>query len=168
MKCTAIDSTPCERRYATAAAHVGFVERLEDVAVGVGALAHLGAQLARDQRLELAGQAEQLRPRAARELEDVAEALRRDEPATRALALEHGVGRDRRAVDHALRAREIALQRLQAGHEADRLVVRRARHLRDRERAGRRIEHQAVGERAADVDADDQSGTSCARRRSAR
>ena len=72
-----------------------------------------------DQRHEAALQAVRLRPGAAAELEHVAKAARRDQADPRDLALEHRVGRRRRAVD-------------------DRLERARRRRRRRRARRGRR------------------------------
>ena len=77
---------------------LGFVERHEHVATVVEALGHLPAAIARNERLLHAGEAVHRRPVSTAELERVAEAAGSDERAARSLALDHRVGRDRRAV----------------------------------------------------------------------
>jgi hypothetical protein len=85
--------------------------------------------LALDQRLEGAAQAIGLRPRAAAELEHVAEAPGGDQADPGDLALEQGIGRGRRAVHHGLQGRRLGPGLGQRGHEAQRLVVDGGRHL---------------------------------------
>ena len=82
--------------------HRRLVERRQDLAVGVHALGHFQPDLAVDQRLEGAAQAIGLRPRAAAELQHVAEALGGYQPDLGDLALEQRVGRRRRAVHQGL------------------------------------------------------------------
>ena len=78
---------------------LGLVERHDDLALGVDALVDLQAPLAGDQRLEGAGHAVGLGPRAPAELEAIAEAARGDQTDLGELALEHGVGGGGGAVD---------------------------------------------------------------------
>ena len=140
--------------------HRLFIERRQDGAVGLQALRHFEAQRTRHQgrrsheaRIVEAGQHA---PRAA-DLDGVAKALRRDERDRAALALQQRVGRHRRAVRDAREPLERRHGRAQARHDAVRLIGRRRRHLAERDRAVA-IEHHQVGERAPDIDADDQIG----------
>ena len=80
-------------------AHRRFVEGHQHVAIGIHALRHLDAKLARDQRREAAGQPIGVGPRAPSELQYVAEALGGDESATAELTFQERVGGDRGAVD---------------------------------------------------------------------
>jgi hypothetical protein len=66
----------------------GLVKRHQHLAVGIHALGHLKAILALDQGMEGTAQAIRLRPRAAAELQHVAEALGGDQSDPRGLALE--------------------------------------------------------------------------------
>ena len=78
---------------------VGRIERALDVAAMVDALVHHLAQIALDQRRGLGpGEVVELRHPQRADLQHVAEALGGDQPDARALVLEDGVGRDRRAV----------------------------------------------------------------------
>ena len=79
--------------------HRRLVEGHQHVAIGIHALRHLDAKLARDQRREAARQPIGVGPRAPSELQYVAEALGGDEPATAELTFQERVGGDRGAVD---------------------------------------------------------------------
>ena len=96
-------------------------------------------------------------PRAG-DLEDVPETLRHQEADARALALEHRVRRDRRAVQHGPDRTGIdsgAFDRLEdPAHDALGRVARR-RHLGQHRWAAVEGHEQDVGERSADVDADE-------------
>ena len=139
-------------------AHAVLIQRQQHFSIGIGPFAHLDAQFARDQRFEFAGEAEQLRARAARQFQHVAEASGRDQAAARTLPLQHRVGRRGGAVDDRLRPSQVESQRRDAAHEAERLVARRRRHLGDRKLARIAIEQQEIGKRAADVHAQHEAG----------
>ena len=147
--------------------HLVLVERRQHVAARVHALVDLEPQLARDQRLERAGHAVGLRPRAAAELEGVAEAARGDQPDLGDLALEHGVGRRRRAVDDEV---EIGGRHPGGGNAPQARPTawfgRRRRHLGESDRRRRRAapRNQEIGERPADIDPGDPSRRSGGRR----
>ena len=131
------------------------VERHQHLALGIDPLVDLEAEAPLDQRHEPALQAIGRRPGAPAELEHVAKAARRDQADGRDLALEHRVGRRRRAVDDRLERRRLDLGRVERGDHAEGLVLDRRRHLGDAHLAARRLDHDQVGEGAADVDAGD-------------
>ena len=130
-------------------------ERRDDLARHVHALVDLDAALARDQRLEAAGHAVGVGPRAAAELERVAEAARGDEPHLGHLALEHGVGGGGGAVDDEVEiARAHARLRDRRQHAVG-LVGDGGRDLGQMHAAALRprLVQQQVRERPAHVDA---------------
>jgi hypothetical protein len=135
--------------------HGGLVESDEDPAFRVDALVDLEAQAPLDEGDEAALEAVRRRPRPAAELEDVAEALRRDQADARDLALEHGVGRRRRAVHDGIERSRLDLGRVERGEDPEGLVVDGGRHLGEADLAGRVVDEDEVGEGAADVDARD-------------
>ena len=103
------------------------------------------------------------------DVDDVAEAVRRDHPGLRAGMGEHDVGRDGRPVQEVVDVRErdagLRAQRLDALDDAARRVVRGRRDLVDGDPALLLVDQDQVGERAADVDADAlHAPTSCERR----
>ena len=112
-----------------------FVERDDDPALRVDALGHVEAQLARDQRLEAAGEAPVVRPGAPAELQGVAEPSGRDEPALRALALQDRIGGDGGAVHDGLDGLRGRTACGNPRHEAFGLSTRSARDLGDLESA---------------------------------
>jgi hypothetical protein len=130
-------------------AHRRLVERHQHLAVGIHALRHFQAILALDQRMEGAAQAVGLRPRATAELQHVAEAAGGDQPDPGDLALEQRVGRGCGAMHHGLQLGGVDAGRGQRGHEAQRLIVDRGRHLGEFDRAGSGIDRQEIGEGAA-------------------
>ncbi len=134
--------------------HGGLVERHQHLAVGIHALRHFEPVFALDQGTEGAAQAVGLRPRAAAELQHVAEALGGDQPDPGDLAFEQRVGRRGRAVHDGLQDGGIDAGRGEGRHEADRLVVDRGRHLGELDLVGAGIDRQKIGEGAADIDAD--------------
>ena len=100
---TVTASTPCSRRYASLAQQVVLVERRHHVALGADPLDGLDRVLEGGERLGLrpddpAGQA--ARHERARHLQHLPVALGHDQADPGALALEHGVGGDGRAVQH--------------------------------------------------------------------
>ena len=126
------------------------VERLE-LALRPHPLAHGEAQVARDERLGPAlGEVVERRAVLARELDQVAEALGRDERGARAAALEQRVGGDRHPVGEG--GHVGGVDRLQRVHHALRLVIGRTRDLaRDHALS---VERHEVGERTPHIDAD--------------
>ena len=145
---------------------LGLVERGQRLARVERPFGRLQAQMPRHQRL--VGRHEHVVHRgahvleAAPDLDDVAEAARRDHPGPGAVAVDERVGGEGRAVDDAL---DLAHERAQVGvavargglgqrvEEALRGVARRGVALELAQRA-RLVHDEAVGERAADVDAD--------------
>ncbi len=142
-------------------AHVGRRERGELVALVVDPPADGQPQVARDER---PGRREAvvvgLLARAVAQRERVAEALGREQAGARALAGQHGVRRDRRAVHDELEGGGEPLERQvelrgeigEPGHDAARGIVGGAARLVHE--AGALAHEQEVGERPADVDAD--------------
>ncbi len=136
-------------------AHLVRSQRRDHEALGVDALVHLEAEIARDQRLEVALEPVGRGARAPAQLQHVAEAARGDEPGAGALALEQRVGRGGRPVDddrHLGRARRGPGQRAldPAG-----LVGHGRRNLGHPDQARGLVDEHQVGEGAADVDADE-------------
>ncbi len=139
------------------------IERPADGAIGVDTLAHLEPQIARDQRLGL-GDVEvvELELSLAPDLERVAESGRRDQPGDGALALDEGVGEERRRVHDAREVsrleRPVSENRRDArDHGTDRVVVGR-QHLAAPLASGVVVVHHDVGEGAADVDSERVAG----------
>ena len=97
--------------------HLVFVELGHHRAGGIDPLGDLEAALARDDRLEVTHHAPRVGPGAAAELQRVAEALGGDQGAAHPLALQHGVGADRGAVDHRLQPARRRAERGEARHE---------------------------------------------------
>ena len=129
------------------------VERDHHIALGVDALRHFEAQLARDQRLEAADHAVAEGPRAAAELQHIAEARSGDQAAARALAFENGVGADSGAVHQRRQVLDRDAAVAQSREHAARLVVGRRRDLDDAKPVRAFVDEQQVGESAAHVDA---------------
>ena len=137
------------------------VERAHDFAARVHALVRLDRERERRHRQRLVVDdpaAESARHVGARDLQHLPIALGRDEADLRAGAGQHGVGRDGRAVHHVLDRFGVMPARLadavEARQHADRLVLRRARHLGAPGAAALLVDQQQVGEGAADVDAE--------------
>ena len=131
------------------------VERPEYVAPRAEPLRHLQAEPATDQRLGPAVEdVVHTVEVPASNLEDVAETFGREERSARARPLEEGVDPDRGAVDHHPAVAEVRVRLIHAGEHALKEVARRAERLRVGDRAGRLVEHDEVGEGAADVDPD--------------
>ena len=128
------------------------VERRHHRARGVDPFRYLEASLARHDGLEAAEHAPRVGPCAPAELQRIAEALGGDERAAHPLALQHGVGADRGAVDDRLESIRRVSKCCEARHEPVRLIRRRRRHLGDAHGAGGLIHQQQVGEGAADID----------------
>ncbi len=134
------------------------VERLEHLARAVDALGHLEAQPARHERLRLVvAEVVHVRPVAAADEEDVAEAAGRHERGARALALGDRVDHDRAAVDEERRLGEVHPRRLDRLEHALGDRARGGRDLRRDQPAGALVERDQVGERAADVRGDAQA-----------
>ena len=130
--------------------HAVLVERLE-LAVGPHPLLHREAQIPRHERLRAPlGEVVERRAVLAGELDQVAEALGRDQRGARAAALEQRVGGDRHPVRE--RGHVAGLDRLQRAHHTLGLIVGRARHLARRDAGS--VEGHEVRERAAHIDAD--------------
>ena len=143
-------------------AHALLVERCDLVALVVGALGDAEAQVARDERLgRLQAVVVRRLARALAQGERVAEALGAEEARGRAAAGQERVRGDGRAVHDQLdlgqelgeRAPGADRDLLEAGDEAERRVAGgRARLVDEPRPVG--AEHEEVGERPADVDAD--------------
>ena len=146
-----------------ALAHLRLVERHDDLALGRGdalldrepvAPPRQRARLPRQLLLER----EVVRLLVARDVQDVAEALGRDQADLRTLVLDRDVCRDGGAVEqevYRLQAHAgLAAERIHAGHHRPRRIVRRRRDLVDRDRACRLVDQYQVRERAADIYAD--------------
>ena len=128
------------------------VERDQHRALRVHPLHDLEAHVAVDQRrVLLEEQVVGLRPVDAADLVDVAEALRGQQRAARAGALQDGVDRDRGAVQEQPRGVEARAGLADAVLDAGDQPLRRGQRLAEAERAGRLVERGDVGERAADV-----------------
>ena len=132
----------------------GEIERDRDAAVRAQLFGHLQPQAALHQRARL-GPADVVQHRHAQvaDLQDVAEATRRDQRRASALALQHRVRPDRRTVQHIGDARAVGEQLVQAGDDALAIVVRRRGDLARRDAPIVGDRHQ-IGERAADIDTD--------------
>ena len=137
----------------------GLVEIAHDFALRPDPTRRLDRRLQRRHRLGLGPhdpRREPARDQASRDLEDVAIALGHDQPDPRDLVLEHGIGRDRRAVEE---QRQFArpdprrrAHRLRAGDDRFGRIMRRRRHLVAPCAASGIVDHQQVGERAPDID----------------
>ena len=147
MACTPlVDRVPRHRQ------HLLLVERDQHRALRVHPLHDLEAQIAVDQRRVLVEeQVVGLRPVDAADLVDVAEALRGEQRAFRAAALQDGVDRDRGAVQEHPRRREARAGLADAALDAGDEPLRRGQRLAEPERAGGLVERRHVGEGAADV-----------------
>jgi hypothetical protein len=137
----------------------GFVERRADAAIRHQPFRHLEPEAARHQRVgaaheEVVGVVPQLRA----DLLHVPKTLRGQEAGRDPAALDQRIGDQRRAVDdvaHLGRRDAVALQ--QAAHAFQHGLfggVRRGQHLAVEQPPVARVEHDEVGEGAADVDAD--------------
>ena len=123
------------------------VERLE-LAVPPDPPSNADAALERDERLGMLGAGPvQMRARLAPEVEQVLEALRRDECRPGAAALEERVRRDRRPVREAV---DLGGAHRRRSLEHRLLLARASRHLRGPDLAVR--DEHGVGEGPADVD----------------
>ena len=137
-----------------------------DLALGPDPPGRLEAQLGLDQRRRLGGaEPVELGPLLAADLEQVGEALGRDQRGAGAAFLEQGVGADRHPVGEGLDRGRLGAgppQHLfdRADH-AQRLVLGRRRQLRRVQLLA--VEEHGVGEGAADVDAE-QHQRHCSRR----
>ena len=140
-------------------AQIVLVQLANDLAAGAGALLRLDSELQRRQRLGLGPDdpaGEDAGHEGAGDLQHLPVALRGDEADPGALALQDGVGGNRRAVHHVsdcgrLDAGVIA-HPLDAAEHADRGIVRGGGHLRAEGAAARFVDQQEIGERAADID----------------
>ena len=127
----------------------GEVER-DELACGAGSAAHAEAALERDERRRmLRARPVEVRPRLAAEVQDVLEALVRDEGGPRAAPLEQRVRRDRRPVREAVDVLGAGCAR----SRDDRLLLSRGgRDLRDPDVPVR--QEDGVRERPPDVDSE--------------
>ena len=132
----------------------GFVDRRANGAVGERAFIDFHAQIAIGDRDELAPQAPGLPAVAAAHFEHVAKAARGDHADARAAPFKERIGADGGAVHDRAEALDGA-ERQQALQKAGRFIAALRRHLGDAEGARRVIEVKQIGERAADIDADD-------------
>ena len=96
------------------------------------------------------------------DMQDVAKALVGDHASFGALVLEHRVGRGRRRMEDEINLVGLALSRrkeaLDPLHDSVRGILRRGRNLVDGHRAGVEVGINEIGERAADIDANDFHG----------
>src|SRR5262249_28473287 len=119
------------------------------------ALGHLAAAAARHEWCRTAIQhvvhAQEV---AAADLEDVTEALRGEESGARALALEHGIDADRRAVDREPTVGEIDARLIDAPQDAVNQPRRSAESLGVDDGSRGLVERDEVRERPTDIDAD--------------
>ena len=134
----------------------GLVQRLHHAAVGQEPLVHFSAEVARGQRGR--GVDEEIvhvvAPLAA-DLEGVPEAPRREQPRSRALALDEGVGGERRpmdeAADGARRNPHFFEEAHDPGFNALGGVLGGRQELADPDGAARLVDQNKVGEGAADI-----------------
>ena len=112
-------------------ANLALVERLAHGARSLDALGDFQPQIARDDGNEDARHAVGMRPRAAAELDHVAEAARCDHPRLRQPPFQHGIGRGRRAMDDEVDRLDRKGGCRERGDHAMRLVVGRGRRLGD-------------------------------------
>ncbi len=160
--CDGLDLLRCQRRDRGREARR--VERHQHVAMRVDALAHRKAQPARHQRRrQVDVDVVLLEPILVADLDHVAEALGGEQRGPGALALDDGVGRERRAVHD-----QVHVRRRDAGLGRDRAqgrdhgflgCARRGERLR-REAAVAHFQRH-VRERAADVEAEADAGGGC-------
>ena len=130
---------------------LGLGQGREDRAFGGDTLGDLAPQVPRDQRFVGAGQAVEVRPVAAPQLEDVPETARGDQPTAAAPALQDGVGRNGRAVG---RQRDVPVgspEHIEGRDQSARLIAGSGRNFRDVQLATLLIERQDIGERPPDV-----------------
>ena len=131
------------------------VERDEDAAVAIDALAHLEPVASRQERGRLARyEVVHVRTVPAADLEHVAEPGGGHERGARAFALGERVDHDGRAVDELFDLGRVYLAPGDHVEHALREVVRRRGDLRDPNLAGLLVDDDEVGEGAADVGGD--------------
>jgi hypothetical protein len=141
------------------------IERCQDIAGCVHALAHLVGEIARDQRTRAVEmQVEGVGPVPAADRVDIAEAFGGDQCGVCAAALEHRVDRDGRAMQQFARRRDIAAGKFQRRRRAFGRVGGNGECLGRKDRAV--VVADEVGERAADIDADDAQNANPRRRSS--
>jgi hypothetical protein len=139
--------------------HPGFVERPLDRTVGAQALGRLEAILAPHRRRRLGiEQVVDVAPVVTLHEQQVAKTRGSNEGDCCALALQHGVGRHRRAVAEILYARQVDARGGQRRERADIRAFGRARHLGDDDPAA--VHRYQVGEGAADLNAHAHSNAS--------
>ncbi len=131
------------------------VEGHEDLAARAEALRHLEASPSRHERCRTPVEhVVHLEEIAASDLEDVAEALGRDEARPGPCSLEERIDADGRAVDDEAAVRELRARLVDAAEHAVEQIARRAERLAGGDGARGLVEHDQVREGAADVDAD--------------
>ena len=132
-----------------------FVERYQNVALGIEPLRHLQAAPARHEwrrpPIEHVVHPQEI---AAADLEDVAEAFGRHQPRARALAFEERVDADGRAVDDETAVLELDARLVDAVEHTLEERVRRAQRLAVDDGARGLVERHEIREGAANVDAD--------------
>ena len=140
-------------------AELAEVDRREDRPVGPHALGHLEPEPARHERRGLGRHVDvvEMRPVHARDLEHVAEAAGRDQSHDRAPAFDDRVGDHGGAVGERAGRTGGRLERTEPVDHAGGRMRRRRGDLA-RVQPSRRLTRHDVGERAADVDADDGHG----------
>ncbi len=100
----------------------------------------------------------------AADLDEVAEARGGEDGHARASPLEHGIGAHGGAVDHAPDVRARDAERLEAGEDGACLLLPPRGDLGDDDAPGGLVDRGEIGERAADVDADEEHGRHDSRR----
>jgi hypothetical protein len=155
---------PLRRKCVERAREAALVERHQHISLGIDPLAHRKAQAARHQRWrQVDVDVVLLEAVFVPDFDDVAETFGRQQRGLRALALDHRVGGERRAMDD-----EADLAWLNARRPDDRPQRRRHPLLR-RTRRGERLRRKAllanlqrhVGERAADIETEPDCGGRC-------
>ena len=131
----------------------GFIEWAQHLAFVVEALVHFKAQLARHQGLVHALQAIHLRPVAPTQFQQIAKPFGGDQGAAGTLALDHGIGGNRRAVQDRIKFARLQVGFFQSVEQTHRWVVRCRGHLQYMVRPALTARKIQVGECSPDVDA---------------
>ena len=141
------------------------LKRRHDPAGGIHAFFDLETKVARNDGFEFAPHAVGGGPGPAPELQDIAEPPGRDQAGRTHLALEDGVRRRRRAVHDEIDRGQFGGGFFEGRERPERLVIGRTGNLREPDLAGALIEQDQIGERPADIDADNLPRTPLRHRR---